>query len=87
MLTLNILGVSQRREALCPTCAYAVTQKGFKGEQLTSCSFGGALRELKFVVSECSVYADARVPKPERRVGFVKPAEPKKPRVTVIKIA
>jgi hypothetical protein len=87
MLTLNILGVAKRREALCPTCVYAVTQKGFKGEELTSCNFGGGLRELKFAVCECNAYVDFRVPKPERRVGFVNPDEPKKPRVTVIKIA
>ena len=30
MLTLNILGTPKRREALCPTCVYAVMQKGFR---------------------------------------------------------
>jgi hypothetical protein len=87
MLTLNILGTPKRREALCPTCAYAVSQKGFSGEELTSCSLGGGLRELKFAVCECNAYVDRTVSKPERIVGFVRPARSAKPRVTIIRIA
>lgn len=85
MLTLNILGVARRREALCQTCVYVVRQKGFDGEELTSCNFSGTLRELKFAVRECNAYVDFRIPKPERRVGFVPSSEPKNPKVTVIK--
>ena len=73
MLTLNILGTPKRREALCPTCTYAVAQKGFNGEELTCCNLGGGLRELKFVVRECTAYVDRRAAKPERVVGFVRP--------------
>ena len=87
MLTLNILGSAQRREPLCPSCVYAVTQKGFKGEELTSCGYGGVLRELKFAVGECTAYIDRRIPQPQRVAGFVAPAPPEKPKVTVIKIA
>ncbi|HEY1732760.1 MAG TPA: hypothetical protein VGG15_13475 [Terriglobales bacterium] len=87
MLTLNILGTPKRREALCPTCIYAVAQKGFNGEELTSCSLGGGLRELKFVVCECTAYVDRRVPKPERVVGFVQPGAEPRPAITVIRIA
>ena len=87
MLTLNILGTPTRREALCPTCVYAVMQKGLAGEELTSCNLGGNLRELKFVVCECSAYSDRRIPQPERVVGFVRTAPKGKPRVTVIRIA
>ncbi len=86
MLTLNILGPSKRREALCPTCVYAVTQKGFKGEELTSCGYGGLLRELKWAVCECSVYADRRIIRPQAVAGFVKPAAHGKSKVTVIRI-
>ncbi len=86
MLTLNILGNSSRRETLCSTCVYAVTQKGRDGEELTSCCFGGGLRELKFEVCECSVYADTRIPKPQRLVGFVRPA-PRQENIAVIRIS
>lgn len=87
MLTLNILGATKRREPLCPTCVYAVTQKGFEGEELTSCGYGGGLRELKFAVSDCSVYIDRRIETPRRVAGFVTPARPSKPKITVIRIA
>lgn len=87
MLTLNILGVSKRREALCPTCSYAVVQKGFSGEKLTCCNLGGGLRELAFEVSECTAYADRRVPRPERVAGFIRPEPDAKPAIKVIKIA
>ncbi len=87
MLTLNILGTPKRREALCPTCTYAVTQKGCAGEELTSCSLGGGLRELRFSVCECSAYTDRRIPQPQRVVGFIRPASEPRPKVTVIKIA
>jgi len=87
MLTLNILGTAKRREALCPTCAYAVVQKGFGGEKLTSCTLGGGLRELGFEVCECTAYTDRRIRKPARVAGFLRPESEAKPAVTVIKIA
>jgi hypothetical protein len=87
MLTLNILGSSKRRQALCPTCVYGVTQKGLKGEELTCCSLGGGLRELKFVVCECSAYGDRRIQPAERLVGFARPARQEKQNATVIRIA
>lgn len=86
MLTLNILGPRRRREALCPTCTYAVTQKGFSGEELTSCCLGGGLRELPFAVSECTAYIDRRIAKPVRVVGFVRHVELERETV-VIRIA
>ncbi|MGC2108451.1 MAG: hypothetical protein WA655_02975 [Candidatus Korobacteraceae bacterium] len=86
MLTLNILGTCKQREALCPTCAYAVTQKGFNGEEATSCNYAGLLREVKFTVCECTAYFDRRTAKPERQVGFVRPARRHWQNVTVIKI-
>jgi hypothetical protein len=87
MLTLNILANVKSREALCTTCVYEVTNKGFKGEKLTFCSYGSGLRELKFGVCECTVYTDQRIPKPDKPIGFVKPGETARPRLTVIKIA
>ena len=87
MLTLNIMGATKRRTALCPTCVYAVTQKGFKGEEATSCSYGGGLREMKFAVRECTAYVDRRIEKPRRVAGFVEPARRDGGNVTVIRIA
>lgn len=87
MLTLNILGTAKRREPLCPTCVYAVTQKGFKGEAATCCGYGGGLRELRFAVCECTAYIDRRVERPRRVAGFIHPGEPDTANVTVIKIA
>ncbi len=87
MLTLNILAGVKSREALCSSCVYEVTQKGFKGEKATFCSYGSGLREMKFGVCECTVYIDKRIPKPEKTIGFVKPGETARPRLTVIKIA
>ncbi len=86
MLTLNILGSRKHREALCPTCTYAVTQKGFSGEELTSCCLGGALRELPFAVSECTAYSERRLIKPTRVAGFARPVEDER-ESTVIRIA
>ena len=87
MLTLNILANAKRREALCTSCVYEVTQKGYKGEKLTFCNYGGGLRELKFEVCECTVFVDSRIIKPERIAGFVKPGGTTRPKITVIKIA
>ena len=88
MLTLNILGTSKRRTALCPTCVYAVVQKTTDGEQLISCGYGGGMRELKAEVCECTVYTDARVPKPRRAIGYIQPQEGEATKkVTVIRIA
>lgn len=83
MLTLNILGPRKRSVALCPTCTYAVTQKGFRGEELTSCCLGGGLRELPFAVSECTAYIDRRVSKPVRVAGFVRPEEDERETVMI----
>jgi hypothetical protein len=88
MLTLNILANNKSREALCNSCAYAVTNKGFEGEVLTFCNYGSELRELKFEVCECTVYTDKNAPKARKSIGYIKPEEEEtKPRLTVIKIA
>ena len=87
MLTLNILANEKSREALCATCVYEVTNKGFKGEMLTFCNYGGGLRELKFGVCECTVYSDKRIAKPEKPIGFVKPGEIARRKLTVVRIA
>lgn len=86
-MTLNILASVQSREALCSSCVYEVTQKGFKGEKATFCNYGGGMREMKFGVCECTVHIDKRISRPEKTIGFVKPGETARPKLTVIKIA
>jgi len=87
MLTLNILAKEKSREALCASCNYEVTHKGYEGEKLTFCNYGGGLRELTFEVCECSVYVDSRITKPEKVIGFIQPEGKPRPNFTVIKIA
>jgi len=87
MLTLNILANAKSREALCTTCVYVVTNKGFKGEVLTFCNYGSELRELKFVVCECTVYTDKRISKPDKAIGFVTLGETARTKLTIVKIA
>jgi hypothetical protein len=85
MLKLNILSSRERREAVCPTCTYAIAQKGFNGEELTCCTLGGGLRELRFAVSECTAYTDRRLPKRRCVAGFVRRSDGDH-KVTVIRI-
>jgi len=87
MLTLNILRNKRSVEGLCASCLHEVTQKGFNGEKLTFCGYGGALRKLRFKVSECTVYFDKRVAPREKPIGYIKPEDAVKPKVTIIKIA
>lgn len=87
MLTLNILASTKRREALCPTCVYAVTQKGFAGEATTFCCLGGTTRELRFEVRECTAYTDRRRAKPIRVAGFVRPDDEPEPYLAIVRIA
>jgi phage-related protein len=87
VLTLNILEKKKTSEGLCTSCVYEVNQKGFKGERLTFCSYGGGLRELKFEVCECTVYGKVTEPVPRTEIGFVRRGETARPRVTVIKIS
>ena len=87
MFTWTIPTSVKSREALCSSCVYEVTQKGFEGEKATFCSYGGGMREMKFGVCECTVYIDKRISRPEKTIGFVKPGETARPKLTVIKIA
>ena len=87
MLTLNILANAKRREALCTACVHVVTNKGFKGEVLTFCNYGSELRELKFEVCECTVYANKNAPKVRKPIGYITPEEKNRLGLTVIRVA
>ena len=80
---LNILANEESREAECTSCAYEVTQKGYKGEKLTFCNCGGGLRKLKFEVCECTVSIDSSISKPEKAIGYIQPGDKSKPNLTI----
>src|SRR5664279_5486748 len=62
-----------RAGSLCRTCVNSQVVKGFAGKELISCTFGGALRAIKFEVSECTGFSDRLVTiTPVRVEGFVK---------------
>jgi hypothetical protein len=47
------------RESLCTRCVYAHIARGFNtGEELTYCTYAGVCRDVKFAVSDCSMYCD-----------------------------
>jgi hypothetical protein len=62
-----------REGTLCRTCANSHMVKGFSGNELTSCTFGGALRPMKFEVRECTGFTSRLVTiSPVRIEGFVR---------------
>jgi hypothetical protein len=69
------VAIVQRQGTLCRTCVNSHMVKGFSGKELISCTFGGALRPIKFEVRECSGFGDRLVTiTPVRVVGFVREA-------------
>jgi hypothetical protein len=62
-----------RAGTLCRTCVNSHVVKGFGGKELISCTFGGALRAIKFEVSECTGFSNRLVTiTPVRVQGFVR---------------
>ena len=54
-----ITTLTSAREPLCNTCAYAHIARGYRDRQkLIACTFGGTVRPLKFVVSDCTLYCN-----------------------------
>ncbi len=54
LLRLSDCSVGKREASLCRTCVCALIRKSGKGEELTSCTYGGRLNQVTFVVLECS---------------------------------
>lgn len=64
--------ITPEPESICYFCAYAHVARGFKAsEELTYCTYAGVSRDLKFPVSNCSMFCP-RNSKPEvvRVSGF-----------------
>jgi|SRR5271165_3593008 len=67
------VAIVQSQGTLCRMCVNSRMVKGFSGKELISCTFGGALRPIKFEVRECSGFGDRLVTiSPVRVVGFVR---------------
>lgn len=50
--------IAPERESICLYCAYAHVARGYAGEELTYCTYAGTTRELKFAVSDCSMFCN-----------------------------
>jgi hypothetical protein len=62
-----------RDGTLCRSCVNAHMVKGFNGQELISCTFGGTLRPMKFEVRECTGFSSRLVTiTPVRIEGFVR---------------
>lgn len=49
--------VISARTSLCRECSYAHIARGLRiRDELIECTYGGTVRRVKFVVSECSMY-------------------------------
>ena len=62
-----------RKGTLCRTCVNAHMVRGSSEKELISCTFGGALRPIKFEVRECTGFSSRLVTiAPVRIKGFVR---------------
>ena len=45
------------KTSLCRDCAYAHIARGFRdGDELIACTYAGAMRPIKFAVSDCTMF-------------------------------
>ena len=72
---------SNTPQSLCSTCAYAHIAHGFDDRRkLTACTYGGSVRPLKFVVSECTLYCNRNAGSPTVRIaGFAQSQDAQTP--------
>jgi hypothetical protein len=64
--------ITPERESICRFCVHAHIARGYSAQhELTYCTYAGAAREVKFAVSDCSMFCN-RNAKPElvRVIGF-----------------
>lgn len=87
LLNLSKRACSAGEVSICRTCACSLIQKDSNGEEVISCTYGGRLNPVSFVVIECSGWEGRHVERPERVAGFVAPARCARDNVTVIRIA
>ena len=49
--------VRNERTSLCRDCAYAHIARGFRErDELVACTYAGAMRPIKFAVSDCTLF-------------------------------
>jgi hypothetical protein len=68
----KVTSIAPARQSICLFCVHAHIARGFKtNEELTYCTYAGVSREVKFAVSDCSMFCN-RNAKPEivRVIGF-----------------
>ena len=68
----QVITITPERESICLYCVHAHVARGYKvTEELTYCTYAGVSREVKFAVSDCSMFCH-RNAKPElvRVIGF-----------------
>jgi AhpD family alkylhydroperoxidase len=68
----EVITIAPARESICLYCLHAHIARGYKAsEELTYCTYAGPSREVKFAVSDCSMFCH-RYTKAEivRIIGF-----------------
>jgi hypothetical protein len=80
-------GESASEETLCRNCVCALIRKNGKGEELTSCTYGGRLNPVECAVIECSGYQNRNAEYPAKIAGYIKPGSIVRDNVTIIRIA
>jgi hypothetical protein len=62
------------RTSLCRDCAYAHIARGFRDrEELIACTYAGAMRPIKFAVSDCTMFCNRNANTPIVRItGFAR---------------
>jgi len=66
------ISIAPARESICLSCVHAHIARGYKAtDELTYCTYAGVSREVKFAVSDCSMFCN-RNAKPEivQVIGF-----------------
>ena len=68
----QVITIVRQRESICLHCVHAHIARGYSAKhELTYCTYAGVSREVKFSVSDCSMFCH-RNAKPElvRVIGF-----------------
>jgi hypothetical protein len=62
------------KTSLCRDCAYAHIARGFRDrEELIACTYAGAMRPIKFAVSDCTMFCNRNANTPIVRItGFAR---------------
>jgi hypothetical protein len=69
---VQVVTITPARQSICLHCVHAHIARGFKAsEELTNCTYAGVSREVKFAVSDCSMFCHRNAqPEIVRVIGF-----------------